>query len=130
VLSPSSLLSLQDAACSVASDEMSAGESHLGVPVVPNGFTRKVVLRAWVFERSTPKEQRLKPERSVYYQPCDHAGQPAGQKLTRRDSVEEYLRVHPQMGLSLDSFCFERYRYPPPSLSLAQSLDAWVECGV
>ena len=105
----------QDAECSVESDWMKTGESQLPrVPPVPKGFVRKVVLRSWVYDRSTLRnqEQRSKSDRHVYYQPWDEvADTPAGKNLcslSQQDSVEEYIRRHPQLGLTLESFCFDR----------------------
>ena len=97
---------------------MSAGESHPHVPAVPKGFKRKVVLRSWVYSpmRSQRSPRKSEIDRHVFYQPWDDvADRPAGKNLcslSQQDSVEEYIRLHPQMGLTLDSFCFDRYRAP------------------
>lgn len=118
----------QDADCSVPSDWMRAGESHLPlVPPVPNGFVRKVILRPWVYNPTlrAEAEQFGRADRYLHYQPWDdEAGKPTGtnlRSLSQQGSVEEYLRHNPQLDLSLDSFSFERWRTHPSQLSAAST---------
>jgi hypothetical protein len=94
---------------------MRAGESRLPlVPAVPNGFVRKVILRPWVFTPAlrAEAERSGRADRYVHYQQWDdEAGRPTGtilRSLSQQGSVEEYLGQNPQLGLSLDSFCFDR----------------------
>jgi hypothetical protein len=108
----------------VASDWMHAGESQLPrVPTVPKGFKRKVVLCPWVYDAAlrNQEEQRSKIDRHVYYIPWDDAAdKPAGKRLcslSQKDSVEEYIRRHPLLGLTLGSFCFVRYIVPTLKLA-------------
>ena len=109
----------QDAGCEVPSDWMDAGDSHPPlVPPVPKGFMRKVVLRSWVFDPARRHEKCLQgiKDRHVYYQLWnDTTDAPTGKKLSQHDSVEEYMSQHPQLGLSLDSFCFDSSPQMPHS---------------